>query len=361
MEMYRNAEGKADISSLFLSELQEYLNELSAKSGIRIEKFRAKQIFEWCARGIRDFDEMTNVPSRIREVLRSDTYLTLPRVEVKLVSKLDGTIKYLFELADGECVESVFMRYEHGNTLCISTQVGCRMGCTFCASTLGGLVRNLTASEMTGQILAAQADTGERISNVVMMGIGEPLDNYDNTVRFLRLVSSPEGLNIGQRHISLSTCGLCDGIRKLADENFQITLSVSLHAPNAVEREKLMPIARKYSLDELMEACRYYLKKTGRRISFEYSMIRGENDTSECARQLGELLRGMLSHVNLIPLNPVKERAYEKSDRASIEEFKRLLEAQHLTVTVRRRLGPDINASCGQLRRRRSAAPIFTS
>lgn len=360
MDMYRSAEGKADIASLFLPELQEYLNDLAAKNGAKIEKFRAKQIFDWCARGIYDFDEMTNVPSRIRELLKRDAYPTLPRVKVKLVSKLDGTVKYLFELADGECVESVFMRYEHGNTLCISTQVGCRMGCTFCASTLGGLVRNLTASEMTGQILAAERDTGERVSNVVMMGIGEPLDNYDNTVRFLRLVSSAEGLNIGQRHISLSTCGLCDGIRRLADENFQITLSVSLHAPNAVERAKLMPVARKYTLDELMDACRYYLSKTGRRISFEYSMIRGENDTPECARQLGDLLCGMLSHVNLIPLNPVKERAYEKSDRESIEAFKRLLEARHLTVTVRRRLGPDINASCGQLRRRgESAAAII--
>lgn len=358
MEYYRNAEGKADIASLFPSEMKEYLTEVSEKYGVKIESFRAKQIFSWCARGIYDFDEMTNVSAKIREVLKEDAYSTLPQVEVKLTSQIDGTIKYLFRLADGECVESVFMRYEHGNTLCISTQVGCRMGCTFCASTLGGLVRNLTASEMIGQILAAQKDTGERISNIVMMGIGEPLDNYDSTVRFLRLVNEPEGLNIGQRHISLSTCGLCDGIRRLADENFQITLSVSLHAPNAERRAKLMPVGRKYSLDELMEACRYYLSKTGRRISFEYSMIRGENDTPECAKQLGDLLSGMLSHVNLIPLNPVKERDYEKSTRESIEEFKRALEKRHLTVTVRRRLGPDINASCGQLRRRGSCSDV---
>ena len=246
------------------------------------------------------------------------------------------------------------MRYEHGNTICISTQVGCRMGCTFCASTLGGLVRNLQPSEMLGQVIAASNDMSERISNIVMMGIGEPLDNYDNTLKFLRLVNDPNGLNIGQRHISLSTCGLCDKIKSLADENLQITLSVSLHAPNGERRAKLMPVARKFSIEELMDACRYYLDKTGRRISFEYSMIHGENDTPECARELAGLLSGLLCHVNLIPLNAVKERSYEKSSREAIEEFMRILESRHITVTVRRRLGSDINASCGQLRRSES-------
>lgn len=342
---------KADIASMEPAELAAFLAALSEKSGVKIEKFRAGQIFSWLTKGVRDFDEMANVPARIRAVLRENAYLTLPSVKIKLVSKIDGTVKYLFELHDGECVESVFMRYEHGNTLCVSTQVGCRMGCTFCASTLGGLVRNLTPSEILGQIIAAQNDTGERVSNIVMMGIGEPLDNYENTLKFLRLVNHPQGLNIGQRHISLSTCGLCDKIRALADENLQITLSVSLHASDGATRAHLMPVARKFPLDELMDVCRYYIAKTGRRISFEYSMIHGENDTPECARALCRLLAGMLCHVNLIPLNAVKERAYEKSSREAIEAFKGILEAAHLTVTVRRRLGSDINASCGQLRR----------
>lgn len=346
-----DAAGKADIASMDPAELAAFLVALSEKSGVKIEKFRTGQISSWLTKGVREFDEMANVPARIRTVLQENAYLTLPTVKVKLVSQIDGTIKYLFELHDGECVESVFMRYEHGNTLCVSTQVGCRMGCTFCASTLGGLVRSLTPSEILGQIIAAQNDTGERVSNIVMMGIGEPLDNYENTLKFLRLVNHPQGLNIGQRHISLSTCGLCDKIRRLADENLQITLSVSLHAADNDTRVRLMPVARKFPLDELMDACRYYIGKTGRRISFEYSMIHGENDTPESARALCRLLSGMLCHVNLIPLNNVRERAYEKSPREAIEAFKEILEAAHITVTVRRRLGSDINASCGQLRR----------
>lgn len=342
---------KTDIASLLSEELADYLATLSEKSNIKIEKFRAKQIFSWLTKGAASFSEMTNLPAALKAALDADAYIALPRVAKRLISQIDGTVKYLFELHDGECIESVFMRYEHGNTLCISTQVGCRMGCTFCASTLGGLVRHLTPSEMLGQIIAAQNDTGERVSNIVMMGIGEPLDNYDNTLKFLKLVNTPEGLNIGQRHISLSTCGLSDRIRDLADKNLQITLSVSLHAPDSETRKKLMPVARKFDLDGLMDACHYYIEKTGRRISFEYSMIHGENDTPECAEKLKKLLGGMLCHVNLIPLNTVKERSYVKSSREATEAFKKSLEKAHLTVTVRRRLGSDINASCGQLRR----------
>lgn len=342
---------KTDIASFFPDELAQYLAELSEKSGVKIEKFRAKQIYSWITKGAVGFGEMTNVSAAVRDVLEENAYIATPKVHTKLVSKIDGTVKYLFELSDGECVESVFMRYEHGNTVCISTQVGCRMGCTFCASTLGGLVRNLTPSEMAGQVIAAQKDTGERVSNIVMMGIGEPLDNYCNTIKFLKLINHPEHLCIGHRHISLSTCGLCDGIRSLAEENFQITLSVSLHAPDSETRKKLMPVARKFELDELISACRYYIEKTGRRISFEYSMIHGENDTPKHAETLAELLSGMLCHVNLIPLNAVKERNYEKSSRKAIDDFIKILEKSHITATVRRKLGSDINASCGQLRR----------
>ena len=343
---------KTDIASLLPDELRVYLAALSEKSGVKIENFRAKQIFSWLQKGIASFDEMTNVPKSLREALANDAYLTFPTVDTKLVSAIDGTVKYLFRLHDGETVESVFMRYEHGNTVCVSTQAGCRMGCSFCASTIGGKVRDLTASEIAGQVLAASKDLGERVSGIVMMGIGEPLDNYDASVRFLRLVNHPEGLNIGYRHISLSTCGLADGIRKLALENFPITLSVSLHAPTQERRETLMPVAKKYALDELLDACRYYQSVTTRRISFEYTMIENENDTPACAEQLRDLLRGLLCHVNLIPLNDVAERGYKKSGAARIAAFAAVLEKANVPVTVRRRLGSDINASCGQLRRK---------
>ena len=341
---------KKDISSLLPEELCEYLSALSESSGVKIEKYRASQIFSWLVKGAADFSEMGNIPKNIKAVLEENAYITLPQIQTKLVSKIDGTVKYLFRLHDGECIESVFMRYEHGNTLCISSQAGCRMGCTFCASTLNGLSRNLLPSEMTGQVIAAQKDLGEKVSNIVMMGIGEPLDNYDNVKKFLTLVNCPDGLNIGLRHISLSTCGLCDKIRALADEKLQITLSVSLHASDSETRKMLMPVARKFELDELMDACRYYISKTGRRISFEYSMIHGKNDTPECAENLKKLLSGMLCHVNLIPLNDVKERNYTRSSREAIQRFSKILEDGHITVTVRRKLGSDINASCGQLR-----------
>lgn len=341
---------KKDISSLLPEELCEYLSALSESTGVKIEKYRASQICSWLVKGAADFSEMGNIPKNIKAVLEENAYISLPQIQTKLVSKIDGTVKYLFRLHDGECIESVFMRYEHGNTLCISSQAGCRMGCTFCASTLNGLSRNLLPSEMTGQVIAAQKDLGEKVSNIVMMGIGEPLDNYDNVKKFLTLVNCPDGLNIGLRHISLSTCGLCDKIRALADEKLQITLSVSLHASDSETRKMLMPVARKFELDELMDACRYYISKTGRRISFEYSMIHGKNDTPECAENLKKLLSGMLCHVNLIPLNDVKERNYTRSSREAIQRFSKILEDGHITVTVRRKLGSDINASCGQLR-----------
>jgi len=349
-----NILNKNDISSLTLSELSDYLEALSDASGVKIEKFRAKQIYGNIVKGAQSFSEMVNLPAEIRTSLEDFAYLSLPEPETKFVSQIDGTVKYLFRLHDGEFIESVFMRYEHGNTLCISSQVGCRMGCTFCASTLMGKKRDLLPSEMTGQVTAVQKDLGEKVSNIVMMGIGEPLDNYDNVIKFLHLINSEDGHNIGLRHISLSTCGLCDKMRRLADEELPITLSVSLHAGEQSIREKLMPVAKKFTLDELIDTCRYYIQKTGRRISFEYSMIHGENDTPECAERLKKLLSGMLCHVNLIPLNDVKERNYTKSSKKAIDNFSAILESGHITVTVRRRLGSDINASCGQLRANRT-------
>ncbi len=341
---------KTDISSLNLSELSEYLLKLSEENGVKIEKFRAKQIYGWLNAGVSSFDEMTNISKPIRELLDKNCYIALPQIENKLVSKIDGTVKYLFRLYDGECVESVFMRYEHGNTVCISSQAGCRMGCRFCASTIAGFSRNLTPSEILGQVIAASKDTGERVSNIVMMGIGEPLDNFDNVMKFLELVNSPDGLNIGYRHISLSTCGIVDKILKLSEKNLPITLSISLHSTTQEEREKLMPIAKKFGIDELLSACRKYIENGGRRISFEYTMIEGENDSEEDALRLAKLLSGMLCHVNLIPLNTVKGRDYRKSAKASIQKFISVLEKRGITATVRRRLGSDIDASCGQLR-----------
>lgn len=342
---------KKDISSLDITELSEYLAFLTEQSGVKFEKFRAKQIFSWLMKGVSDFSQMSNISAKQRQVLSENCYIALPKVHKKFVSQIDGTVKYLFELYDGERIESVFMRYKHGNTICISTQAGCRMGCTFCASTLAGLSRHLTPSEMLGQILAAQNDTGERISNIVMMGIGEPLDNYDNSIKFLRLVNHPDGVNIGYRHISLSTCGVVPGIYKLAKENMPLTLSISLHAPTQEYRESIMPVARKWDINELIGACRDYIDVTGRRISFEYTMIDGVNDSEECAAKLVKLLSGMLCHVNLIPLNDVKERNFKKSNIKSIQNFAAILERNGITATVRRRLGSDINASCGQLRR----------
>ena len=319
-------------------------------------KFRAKQVFTRLHRGEK-IAEITNLSKALRQKLTEETLDTLPEVEEKLVSKIDGTVKYLFRLYDGACIESVFMKYKHGNTLCISSQVGCRMGCKFCASTIGGKVRDLLPSELLGQIIAAEKDSGERISNIVMMGIGEPLDNYDNVIKFLKLVNHPDGLNIGYRHISLSTCGVVSGIEKLAKENLPITLSISLHAANDERRSEIMPINNKWKVADLLSACVSYYKTTGRRISFEYTLISGKNDSEADALELAQLLNsyfrpiGAPIHVNLIRVNEVKETGFKKGSAESVNAFAATLEKRGITATVRRKLGSDVNAACGQLRR----------
>ena len=332
------------------TELEEYFVSLGEP------KFRAKQVFPRLAEGT-PISEMTNLSKKLRERLEEETLDTLPRVEAKLVSKVDGTVKYLFRLYDGECVESVFMRYKHGNTLCISSQVGCRMGCKFCASTIGGKVRDLLPSELLGQVIAASRDTGERVSNIVMMGIGEPLDNFDNVVKFLKLVNLPGGLNIGYRHISLSTCGVVTGIDKLAEVDIPITLSISLHAATDEKRSAIMPINNKWKIADLLSACVRYYQRTGRRISFEYTLISGKNDSEADAKELAGLLTsffrpiGAPIHVNLIRVNEVKETGFKQGSVDSINNFAKTLEKSGVVATVRRKLGSDVNAACGQLRR----------
>lgn len=313
--------------------------------------FRAGQVYSWMHRGARSFEEMTNLSKALRAKLAERYTLTAPTAVRKLVSKKDGTIKYLWRLSDGNCVESVLMQYHHGNTVCISSEVGCAMGCAFCASTRGGLVRRLTPSEMLDQVLFTQLDSGLSVSNIVLMGIGEPLDNYDTVLRFLELVNSPEGMNIGMRHISLSTCGLVERIDRLAEENLQLTLSVSLHAPTDEIRSTIMPVNRRYNVQTLLAACKRYFEKTGRRISFEYAMIRGVNDTPEMAKLLASRLRGIAAHVNLIPLNDIPESPLKPSYPEVVQTFQKILEQHGIPATVRRTLGSDINASCGQLRR----------
>ena len=333
-----------EIKSLSRPELDALLERLGEP------KFRAGQVFQWLHRGAERFDEMSNLPKPLRDKLEAECLLTVPRVERKQVSALDGTVKYLWRLEDGNCIESVLMRYKYGNTLCISSEVGCRMGCAFCASTLGGLVRRLTPAEMLDQVIFAQKESGQPVSHIVMMGIGEPLDNLDNVLKFLKLVNHPDGLQIGMRHISLSTCGIIPGIDRLAESELQLTLSVSLHAPDRETRSRLMPINRAYDVDALFDACRRYFDKTGRRISFEYAMIDGVNDFDWQADLIAEKIRGMSGHVNLIPLNNVVESAFRPSGR--IAAFQKRLESHGVTVTVRRSLGGDIDASCGQLRRK---------
>ena len=333
-----------DIKSMTLEELTAWLKERGEPA------FRAKQIFHWLYRGVTSFDEMTDLSKALREKLSQEAFLTPPRVARKQVSKLDGTIKYLWELSDGNCVESVLMRYQHGNTVCISCQVGCRMGCAFCASTIAGKVRDLTPAEMLDQVLFTQLDSGAPVSNIVLMGIGEPLDNFDTVLRFLELVNHPDGLNIGMRHISLSTCGLAEQIDKLAGYRLQLTLSVSLHAPDDETRSKIMPVNRSYGVERLLDSCRRYFETTGRRISYEYAMIDGVNDADWQADLLARRLRGMPAHVNLIGLNEVEESPLKPSRRMAA--FQKRLEDHGVTVTVRRKLGGDIDASCGQLRRR---------
>ena len=333
-----------DIKSMTPEELAAWLKELGEPA------FRAKQIFRWLYRGVRSFDEMTDLSKALREKLAGAALLTPPTVARKQVSAQDGTIKYLWELADGNCVESVLMRYQHGNTVCISCQVGCRMGCAFCASTIAGKVRDLTPAEMLDQVLFTQLDSGAPVSNIVLMGIGEPLDNFDTVLRFLELVNHPDGLNIGMRHISLSTCGLAEQIDKLAGYRLQLTLSVSLHAPDDETRSRIMPVNRSYGVERLLDSCRRYFETTGRRISYEYAMIDGVNDADWQADLLARRLRGMPAHVNLIGLNEVEESPLKPSRRMAA--FQRRLEGHGVTVTVRRKLGGDIDASCGQLRRR---------
>ncbi len=335
-----------DIKSMTLAELTEELSAMGEP------KFRAKQVYTWVHRGAKSFDEMSNLSKDLRSRLALSYELYVPTAARKLESRKDGTIKYLWRLKDGNCVESVLMRYHHGNTVCISSEVGCPMGCAFCASTLGGLVRRLTPSEMLDQVLFTQIDSGLPISNIVLMGIGEPLDNFDTVCRFLELVNSPEGMNIGMRHISLSTCGIVDKIDLLAQKNLQLTLSVSLHAPTDEVRSSIMPINKKYPVDVLLDACRRYFEKTGRRISFEYAMIRGVNDTPQIAQILIKKLRGIAAHVNLIPLNDVEESPLKPSYPEVVRAFQQTLEQHGIPATVRRTLGSDINASCGQLRRK---------
>ena len=348
-------ESKTDLLSLELHELEALMTELGEP------KYRAKQLFTGMHKGISP-ESLTNISKATKAKLAEVSFYALPTVERKLVSALDGTVKYLFRLADGNCVESVIMRYEHGITICISSQVGCRMGCRFCASTIDGKVRDLAPAELLGQILAATLDLGERISNIVMMGIGEPLDNYENVIRFLHLVNHPEGLSIGYRHISLSTCGVVPGIRRLAEEGLPVTLSVSLHAPTDEARSEIMPINRAYPIRELMAACTDYFAATGRRISFEYTLIAGKNDRPEDAARLADLLRSTVGadgapvHVNLIRANEVKETGFKGTSSASAAAFAERLNKRGLTATVRRRLGTDVNAACGQLRRARKAS-----
>ena len=347
---------KKDICSYNYDELKEEMLVIGEKA------FRSKQIYEWLhVKLADDFDEMTNLSKALREKLKKNYEIRKVKMIDHQISKEDPTEKFLFELEDGNMVESVLMKYNYGNSVCISSQAGCRMGCRFCASTIGGLVRSLEPSEMLRQIYHIQKITGERVSNVILMGIGEPLDNYDNVVRFIRMLSDEHGLNISQRNITLSTCGLVDRLKDLVKEDLTITVAISLHAPNDTLRREMMPIANKYSIQEIMDACRYNIDKTKRRITFEYSMVEGKNDSKEHAIELANLLKGMNCHVNLIPLNPVEGRMGQRSKRNNIEEFKFTLEKYHTNVTIRREMGRDIDAACGQLRNKNKGGKLHES
>ncbi len=334
-----------NLKDLTIEELKQFVAEIGEKP------FRAGQIYTWLYRGVTSFDQMTDLSKELRDKLAGVSYISAPKIAGKLVSQIDGTKKYLFELSDGNVVESVVMYYKHGITICISCQVGCRMGCKFCASTIGGKVRDLTPGEIIDQVIFASKDIGERISNIVMMGIGEPLDNFDNVVKFLQNVNNQKGLGIGYRHISLSTCGIVPKIYELARLNFPITLSISLHAVNDEMRSSIMPVNKKYSITQLLDACRAYIGENNRRISFEYSIINGVNDTPQTANALADLLSGMLCHVNVIPVNNVEENSFKKPDKSKIQKFISVLQKRGINATVRRELGSDISASCGQLRR----------
>ena len=335
-----------NLKSLTQPELADILKELGQP------KFRAKQVFTWLHKGVRSYDEMTNLPKALRDALAEHYPINAPKVVRKQESQKDGTIKYLWELSDGNCVETVLMRYHYGNTVCISTEVGCRMGCAFCASTIGGLVRKLEPFEMLDEVLFTQIDSGLPISHIVLMGIGEPLDNMENVLRFLELVNSQDGMNISMRHISLSTCGLVPKIDELAEKKLQLSLAISLHGPNNAIRSKIMPVNKAYPIEELMAACRRYYAATSRRIHFEYAMIDGVNDSEENAKELLRLLKGLPAHVNMIPLNHVEESPLKPSSKAAVAKFQKILEDGGVTATVRRTLGGDIDASCGQLRRK---------
>ena len=335
-----------EIKSLSLAQLKNIVTEMGEKA------FRAKQIYEWLhQKQAESFDEMSNLSAALREKLKERCVLTTLKMLEVQTSKIDGTQKYLFALPDGNVVESVLMKYKHGNSVCISSQVGCKMGCRFCASTIGGWTRNLLPSEMLEQIYRIQKLSGERVSNVVVMGTGEPLDNYDNLLQFIRLLTDENGLHISQRNVTVSTCGIVPKMYELAEENLQITLAISLHASNQEKRAELMPIANKYSIEEVLEACRNYFEKTGRRLTFEYSLVGGKNDTKEDAEELAQLIKGLNCHVNLIPVNPIKERDYVQSDKKVIENFKNKLEKYQINVTIRREMGRDIDGACGQLRK----------
>ncbi len=337
---------KSDIMSFDIDEICSEIAKIGEKT------FRAKQIYEWLhVKLVADFDEMTNLSKDLREKLKANYCINMPKIVEIYKSKIDGTRKYLFQMQDGSIIESVLMKYNHGNSVCISSQVGCRMGCKFCASTIDGLERNLLPSEMLGQIYTIQKDLGERISNIVIMGSGEPFDNFDNFNKFVKLITSENGLNISSRNITVSTCGLVDRIIQLADMKLQITLAISLHSPNDELRRTIMPIANKYSINQIIEACRYYFEKTGRRITFEYSLIEGVNDSEAQAMELIDLVKGLNCHINLIPVNPIKERDYRHSSKEYIKKFQNILEKNRINATIRREMGADINAACGQLRK----------
>lgn len=336
-----------DLLSIEYDELERIVVNLGDK------KFRAKQLYDWLhKKQVTSYEDMLNIPKSLKDKLAKEYELKTVAIEQVQESRLDGTKKYLFRLTDDNLIESVFMRYEHGNSVCVSSQVGCRMGCRFCASTIDGLVRNLTAGEILSQIYAIMKETGERVSNVVIMGSGEPMDNYDNVVAFIRMLTDDKGINISQRNVTLSTCGIVEGIDRLADEELAITLALSLHAATDEKRRELMPIANKYSLDEIIGACRRYFDRTGRRLTFEYSLVGGVNDHNEDVQNLCRLLKGLNCHVNLIPVNPIKERSYVQSTNEAIHAFKNKLEKNHINVTIRREMGRDIDGACGQLRRR---------
>ncbi len=336
---------KTDIGSMTMEELTEYIKNMGEPA------FRAKQIYQWIHNKLAaSVDDMKNIPAPLREKLK-DKYHTAAQV-TRLISKEDGTNKFLFRLYDGNVIESVLMKYKHGNSVCISSQVGCRMGCRFCASTIGGLVRNLSAGEMLSQIYSIQRITGERVSNVVVMGTGEPLDNYDNLIRFIKLLNDENGLHISQRNITVSSCGIVPQIKRLADEKLAVTFALSLHASDDEDRKRLMPIANQYTIEECLDACDYYFEKTGRRVTFEYALVMGENDTAGQAEKLAKLVKNKNCHINLIPVNPIKEREYCRSSEDSVEKFKYTLEKYKINVTIRRSMGRDIDAACGQLRRK---------